>query len=96
MKVNRLLSNKAHKCYKSPRILEDGGPIETAVKHLASYHLYAKMATWCGRMTEFQDRVDLIVWNASPNNLVTAQLPQIGVIPNIMLSIALNFIIFEL
>jgi len=29
------------------------------------------MATWCGRMTELQDRVNLMVWNASPNNLVS-------------------------
>ena len=79
----------------SPCILEDGGPIETTVKHLVSCPLYAKMATWCGRMTKLQDRVDLMVWNTSPNNLVTAQLPQIGVIPNIMLSIALNFIILS-
>ena len=41
------------------------------------------------------DRVDLMVGNTSPNNLVTTQLPQIGVIPNIMLSITLNFIILS-
>ena len=37
----------------SPGILEDGGPIETAVKHLASCPLYAKMTTWC----EKNDRI---------------------------------------
>ena len=31
LKVSHLLSDKAHKCSDSPRILEDGGPIETAV-----------------------------------------------------------------
>jgi len=32
-----------------------------------------------------------MIWNASPDYLITAQLPQIGVIPNIMLRIIIIF-----
>jgi len=43
-------------------------------------------------MTKFEDRVNLMVQNASPGNLITAHFPQIGVIANVIPSIALEFI----
>jgi len=42
-------------------------------------------------MTKIEDQVNLMAWNASPSNLITAHFPQIGVIPNVIPSIALEF-----
>jgi len=43
-------------------------------------------------MTKLKGRVNLMVHNASPGNLITAHFPQIGVIPNIILNVAPEFV----
>ena len=84
-----LLVGIPHTCYKSSTHLRRWWA--NKIRNLApcSCPLCAKVTTKCRWMTKFEDRVNLMVQNASPSNLITTHFPQIGVIPNVIPSIAL-------